>query len=356
MLEVLPKTERNQDVASSRGLLLRLLRAAGPSQIFRHLQVSQRLYGGPLLEIFIAALFDEVANVIRSGLLRQYRKHEEDIAVVRGRINFTYQAVRLWNRPDVLACKFDDLTVDNKWNRVVKSALRDVRPWITSSLLRRRWSELIVVFDEVADFSFESADLRDMFLDRQAIRYKEVLSWARLIFALLTPEVRGGKDPAPGLLFDMNLLFQTVVVSLFRRECQTSPNIEVLSQDTGRYLGDESTTRITVLALRPDLVIKKGGKVVAVADAKWKEPFRNEEGFVIPSAEDAYQMHAYSTAYECRSLLLAYPCFQWHASTKPTAISLAGALGASLRIACVDLSSEVFRLRNIEGVVLDMNS
>jgi 5-methylcytosine-specific restriction endonuclease McrBC regulatory subunit McrC len=68
---VLPKVDDAVTPAECRGVLLRLLRQAGDFPFFRHLTVGHDLRHAPLLDVFIAAFFDAVADIARGGLLRQ---------------------------------------------------------------------------------------------------------------------------------------------------------------------------------------------------------------------------------------------------------------------------------------------
>jgi 5-methylcytosine-specific restriction endonuclease McrBC regulatory subunit McrC len=68
---------------------------------------------------------------------------------VRGRIAVMRQLGKLANRPDLVACTFDELAVDNVWNQVLKRAIRTTRPWIRSGELNRQWVELMGVLDGV---------------------------------------------------------------------------------------------------------------------------------------------------------------------------------------------------------------
>ena len=86
VLEILPKIDELAPPEECRGVLLRLLRTAEQFPVFRHLSVGHHLRQAPLLEVFIATFFDAVAEIVRGGLLRQYREREQDLQVVRGRI------------------------------------------------------------------------------------------------------------------------------------------------------------------------------------------------------------------------------------------------------------------------------
>jgi 5-methylcytosine-specific restriction enzyme subunit McrC len=350
VLEVLPKT---QDGASTeeecRGVLLRLLRCTGRIPQFQHQPVGQHLRRAPLLEAFIAAFFDAVTMLTRGGLLKQYLEQENDLTMVRGRIDVARQLGAHANRPDVVACAFDELTIDNVWNRVLKKGIRCTRPWIQSVELSRRWVELMGVLDDVNDTQLNGVDVARLAFNRQAERYREAIDWASWILALLAPTLRAGRSNAPALLFDMNKLFESAVAAVAHTRAFASSGLTVETQDMSRNLASVVTQdRVeSAFQLRPDLVFRRGATVVGIADSKWKLVSCDRRKRLMPSEADMYQMHAYASAFQCNDLALVYP---WHdalVDTAGAAFRLPGVNGLSavVSVLCLDVHDDELPLR-----------
>lgn len=242
------------------------------------------------------------------------------------------------------------MTADNVWNRFLKAALRAVRPWITSVDLHRRWIELVSVFDEVADQVMEADSLRRFPFDRQARRYREATDWARWILSLLSPSIRAGANTAPGLLFEMNLLFQSAVANALRREFEQEPDVRLDVQDVGLHLATMGADGRSAFALRPDIVIRRGNEVVGVLDTKWKKlGGQADKEFGVASA-DTYQMHAYASAYGCREVTLLYP---WHSGLRALPghfyqLATTGPVKPLLRLGFVDVGRSPLTLIGLE--------
>lgn len=335
ILEILPKTQGGEDTAEQcRGVLLRLLKLTDRFPQFQHLPTGQHLRRAPLLEAFIAAFFDSVTAVLRGGLLRQYQEHEEDLQIVRGRIVVGRQMGVHANRPDLVACAFDELTADNVWNRVLKKAIRVTRPWIRSIELNRRWVELLGVLDEVDDTQLTSVDVARLNFDRRAERYRTAIDWARWILALLAPALRAGRSEAPALLFDMNKLFESAVANILRRRAIRHPDLRVMTQDVSCSLATvvAANREEAGFALRPDLVVRRGSEVVAIADTKWKLLEQDRRGRQVPSEADMYQMNAYATAFGCSELALIYPLHRGLKTAVDTEFRLPEINGVSARV------------------------
>lgn len=342
-LEILPKVEETPNREQGRSLLLNMLQKAAAIPGARVRSAGQGTSSYPLLEVFIAAFFETVFSIVKGGLLRKYHARTDDLNVVRGRIAARRQFGALFNRADVIACEFDELTPNSIWNRVLKAAIRILRPWISSPHISRQWIELMIVFDEVEDVQVTRRMLDALIFDRHALRYRTAITWARWILAELSPDLRAGGHEAPALLFDMNLVFQAAVANELQRALPTGTDLWV--QDTGRYLATVAQSGQPVLGLRPDIVLSRNGRVVTVADTKWKvlEP---SDGTIVASAADVYQMLAYSAAYQCADLVLLVP---WHPALPPGLMSeltlpSLGNLKPRLRIESVDVASDSWDL------------
>ncbi|WNM63368.1 McrC family protein [Candidatus Nitrospira neomarina] len=345
-LEILPKIDDDNRPDECRGLLLRMLREAADMSIFRHVAVGHNLRHAPLLEVFISAFFDIVASLVRGGLLRQYQEHAEDLRVVRGHIITNRQFSVHANRPDIVACRFDELTSDNLWNRLLKVALQTVGPWISNTELYRRWIELKLAFDEVADIHANVQMLNRLVFDRQATRYRLAIDWVRWILSLLSPDLRAGDNAAPGLLFDMNVLFESVLAALIGRNA-IGAGLTLFAQETEKYLVTvQESGGHRAFGLRPDLVIRRSEQVIAIGDTKWKRLVVRKDGYLLPPTQDLYQMQAYAAAYSCENLALIYPWHSGLAGSKETAFELprVGEMQPVVHILCIDLHSDPFVL------------
>jgi 5-methylcytosine-specific restriction enzyme subunit McrC len=308
LIEVLPKVgfDGSSD-RDSRALLLSLLRDAGYISVSAHDAAGQSLTRHTLIEAFVVSFLDRISELAKGGLRSDYLAFSDDLAVVRGRIDIKRQITKLANRPDLIACEFDELTIDNAWNRAVKRALRVVRPWVVESDLRRRWIGAISLFEGVSDVAMSAEQVEALPADRKAVRYSEVLAWVRVILRLFSPSIRAGDHAAPSLLFDMNRVFQACVTRWMRERAVGEPAVAVSGEDTSRWFarrGRESGRRI--YNLRPDIVVRRSGAVIAIVDTKWKR-LEAEGAESFPALSDAYQLFAYAASFACPSLCLIYP-------------------------------------------------
>ena len=350
-IEVLPKVGEVGRHAESRDVLLRLLRASQDSPSQRLNPVGQGLGAAPLMEIFIKVFFDEVAALMKGGLLRRYRELEEDCLAVRGSILLGRQLTTLVNRPNRIACRFDDLTADNRWNRLIKAGLRAVRPWLRSYDIQRTWVELMSAFDEVSDTADPHALLASLQYDRQGARYRPAIGWVERILNFLAPNLRTGGKNAPGLLFDMNRLFESVVTERMR-SLGWERQLGVEAQNDSRWFARlHGRPGRAEFRLRPDVLFTDRGAPVAIADAKWKRPKLGRDGVIVPDEADVYQLHSYSAAWGCEHLALVYPWDEKLRGARLTIFDLpaTGDRKPQLAVLCLDIGRDDMPLRMGSG-------
>jgi 5-methylcytosine-specific restriction enzyme subunit McrC len=343
ILEILPKIDSTSSEVADRSTLLRMLRVARMLPAYTAQGASHNLRHAHLLDAFVQAFLNSVFAIVRGGLLRQYLHEEDDLKVVRGRIDLRRQLSINWNRQDRIACKFDELTVDNRWNRVLKLAITLVRPWIASMDLFRRCVELSVLFDEVRLVSASDALSYSLRSHRQASRYRTAIEWAMAIIRLLAPSLRAGQHAAPALLYDLNKLFESAIAVYL--EGRLPPGYALQAQAWGKPFGklvDQPAS--TFATLRPDLVLRRRGEVIAIGDTKWKVPDA-PSGYITPNPGDLYQMYAYAAGFNC-DVTLIYPWQSNLKNARATVIELpeTGGFKPRLHMVCVDVTCDPFRL------------
>ena len=175
------------------------------------------------------------------------------------------------------------------------------------------------------------------------------MDWSRRILAMESPSFRGGDDTAPGLLFDLNALFERAVARWMRRSLASSaPDVLVLSQHDSLHLArtSEDPGR-PAFRLRPDVVLVRNDTLVLIADTKWKVLSSDRRALLRPDSADIYQMHAYASAYNCDHLALVYPWHDGLETSRETSFLLPSAGGHSpeVSIVCLDLRESAVEVR-----------
>ena len=294
-VEILPKIDRPDGAV--RRALVHMLSVAYGLPVADNELTRLAAQDETLLEFLVGVFADRLLTAVRRGLPHRYRLRQDDLSLLRGKLNISRQIARHIARSDLLACRFDELSVDTPLNRVLKAAVVRLRSITRHAANARRLAELSARFEFVA----ESHDpLREpVAIDRTNIAFHRLYAWSRLFLSGNWQSTTSGANAGVALLFPMNDLFETFVGRVM--QSVLAPGATRL-QHTGRYAltaRDQS-----MFALRPDIVVDND----IVIDTKWKR-LNSDDRVVGVEQSDVYQMLAYAHAYEARRVVMLYP---WH--------------------------------------------
>jgi 5-methylcytosine-specific restriction enzyme subunit McrC len=266
--------------------------------VFQHADV---LYSTDqcLFEPLVELLCELVAARVRRGLVQDYMNHEENLAVLRGRILFEQQVAVNAVRPDRLFCRYQQQTPDNEDNQIVK--------WTLRYLASQRWSTRTVHslrvnlrhFAEVSLRAPSRGALSARVYNRMNDDYRLLHDFCRLFLENRAITERAGDWQFRGFLLDMNLLFEAFVTTAFSTVAPSS--LTVYPQRKDLFSSPPSIP----MWIRPDVTVSEGPRTAAIVDAKYKRldgPFGNP---------DFYQMLAYGTVLRCNRAYLFYPATEW---------------------------------------------
>lgn len=238
-----------------------------------------------------------VTEAIRPGLLQGYRVTEEALAVVRGRILIDEQLKRRAGTWLPIEVSYDDFTVDNPENRVLRAALERLhRNPLVSADVRRRIGVLLLQFADVSRL-VPGMPLPDWRITRLNRRYDIALELARLVLASSSFEHRVGFVAVDGFVLDVPKIFEDFVSAALG---DVLPGLLAGSSVMDQY--PTTLDEGAEVDMRPDIVwLDDALRPLAVIDAKYKE--ERVSGF--PNA-DLYQAMAYATVLRLSDAHLIY--------------------------------------------------
>lgn len=319
-LEILPKVDSEapaEDVPTVRRQLVSLLDLALDLGVGEGGALAMAHEAESLLEILIRVFAERLLAETRRGLPRRYIGCNDDLPVLRGRLDvarqFTVHAVR----PDRLACRYDLLSSDIPLMQVMAASVVFLRGQARAPKTQRLLDELRFALADVSLLPLSALPWQKVQIDRTSRRWESLFRLAELLVRRDWQSTRHQSDSHIGLtlLFPMEKLFEDAVVSLLRRALASAPwarGIEVVAQGGARKcLGDwneDATAEGRHFATFPDIQLKRGKEVLAIIDTKWKRlainPLDAKRGV---SQSDVYQMMAYARLYRCDRLMLLYP-------------------------------------------------
>jgi len=237
----------------------------------------------------------QAERAVGQGLLQGYRVVDEAIYGVRGRIDTSRQLSQQAGMTLPIEVTYDDYSVDVVENQLLAGATEVLLRLQLPDVLRLRLQKLRMSFVDVEPTrpmrrppSVQSTRLNT--------RYKAGIALARIVLRSASIEDYG--DPQTiGTSFrvDMNKVFEDIVGSGLRRHVAAQTLGDVCLQNVVD-LDDDGHFKI-----RPDIVWRRWGEVVSVADIKYKRP--DLDG---TKSGDLYQALAYATRFGLTKCALIY--------------------------------------------------
>lgn len=309
-IEILPKLARKIRERSAaenerlRGVLLRMLRDAFDLEPALRGSADLRVARLPLLEAFFRMFLETLERLVKRGLSGGYARVEGNERFFKGKLLVAEHLRRNFVRRERFWVAYDVFHSDTPANRLLRSGLDFVRVQAASEANRRAAGRLAGAFEEIppsrdcgADFAACAATERDG-LQREALRWCDVFLRGRGLANL------PGTRRARAFLFPMETVFERAVARALRRNAPEG--VEVTAQEKRWHLFEESPWG-GAFRLKPDIVIRREGTVLAVADTKWKLLSDNEKTNYDMSQADMYQMYAYQKRYGAERAVLVYP-------------------------------------------------
>lgn len=237
-----------------------------------------------LVHVLADAFVRQADQALGRGVIQGYVERDDELAVVRGRMRYREQVTRRFGQITPLLVRFDDFTIDVVENQLVRAAAKILRrvPGL-DPIVARKLRTFVQRLDDVSDL-IPGQPLPSWRANRRNAHYDTVLWFASMVLKHRSVDLLAGAVEVNGFIIDMATVFEDFVTAALTDSVEKIDG-RVRAQDP-RTLDMTDTVKIA-----PDLVWYRGGKPIAVIDAKYKV----EKVAGYPNA-DLYQMLAYCTA------------------------------------------------------------
>lgn len=282
ILEILPKTVKDNDIEKSKQIFMKLLHLLYKLPNYKNINSTnfERIKDLEIFEIFIFMFLEEVGIIIKKGIKSDYVGCEDNLFYLKGKLLINEQIKRNSIHKERFYVQYDDYNQNRAENRLIKSTLKllsnisrdfDNQRKIRQYLEHMNWIELSLNIDK--DFSMVKTG-------RGMEHYKNALIWSKVFLKKESFSSFSGDTVAFAILYPMEKLFECFVQWWLEKEYS---HLQIEAQNGGVDFVKKLFT------VRPDFLIKKDNQVICVADAKWKL-IESDKEF---SQSDFYQLFAY---------------------------------------------------------------
>lgn len=247
-----------------------------------------------ILEIIADAFAGMVERRLDLGLYRNYVEEEDNLPTVRGRILVAQDVHRNAILRHRTYCRYTTYSWDLPENQVIRQVARHLSARGFSPRLTGRFIALDHQMAEVSPSRLVASDVDRFTYNRQSEDYRPIHRYCRFFLNGASLNEEAGEEAFDGFLWNMNMLFEVFVARMLDERLGSPYR---LSDQVRTHLDDGCT-----VAIRPDLVLSRGGRNVLVGDTKYKRLDDAEHKHA-----DLYQMLAYCTALDVGTGVLIYP-------------------------------------------------
>lgn len=297
-IEILPKLYGYVSTDELRMVLMRMITVSHQNPSVREMPGMVQMQKNSLIEMLIDTFLNLLEKYVKEGLQHSYRKIDQNINRVKGRILFGKQFSRNVLDPTKFWCRFSKFTADNEINRFMKLCLQQMYKVSNDNQNKRRIKYLMPVFDDIATVTKEKALSKPIVFNSTNYRAEEAYRYGVLFLNNIFSTLSAGNTSISMILFNMNDLYELFIY----RVSKVVFGNNAIYQMRGNYLLERDSDSKKYVGLRPDITIKKSSGMMDIIDTKWKIPknFAKEA--------DTYQMNAYSSSIKnVERIILLYP-------------------------------------------------
>ena len=229
-------------------------------------------------DLFAEILVKGVSRQLKQGLYREYVPMQENLSVMRGKLNINDTIALQVQRKQKLSCEFDEFSEDNIYNQILKVTIyrltlaRDI-----DEKRRNALKKLIVFFGNVRLIQPDHIAWNRLIYQRNNRNYELLLNICYLVLnSLLQSTDEGSYKLIEFSDEQMNTLFQRFVFEYYKqehKELDVSAPIMKWTEET-----EESNPLIKYLpVMKTDIVLKqKYGDKTLIIDTKYYKRILNQ--------------------------------------------------------------------------------
>ena len=258
-------------------------------------------------DLIVSSLASEVSRLLAGGIYRTYLTRHHPLPSPRGRILFSHLS-RGPVTTATLPCRFDERHENVLPNRVLLAGLDLASRLAVNPEIRSRAQRLRATLADRVELVALTQDtfraLRNG-SSRLTSAYEPALGLIRLLVAGSGVGFDSGAERAelPGFLLDMNRLFQDVLERFLREWLEGATVLpQYQLQDMFRYDPGFNPRQQRSPKPRPDFVLWQRDRVVAIADAKYRDLWEQS----LPPGM-LYQLSVYALSHaDCQTAVILY--------------------------------------------------
>lgn len=249
-------------------------------------------------DMFSAILSKGLAQQLKQGLYREYISVNEELSTLRGKIDMTSSIKLKLQKKRTLSCEYDELSVNNKFNQIIKSTvLLLIRQPSVSSKHKNELKKVMLYFSEVDTIDFSTIKWDMLRYQRNNQNYKMLLNVCYFVIKGLLYSDEKGNFKVASFLDEQRMchLYERFILEYYRYHYKG-----VLSANSTQVPWNTDDGVIDFLpVMQTDIMLKHKDKTLII-DAKYYSHSMQKGQYdkVTIHSNNLYQIFTYVKNYD----------------------------------------------------------
>ena len=246
--------------------------------------------------LFAAILAHGVSQQLKQGLYREYVPLQDNLRVLRGRIDISGTIRNKLNRSQRLTCEFDELSENNIYNQILKTTMtilaydaQNVR-----AEYRKKLKQLLRFFNSVEWIEPSTIPWGRLSIQRNNRNYEMLLNICYFVLDGLVQTTEDGRHKMIGFSDEqMSRLYEKFVLEYYRHHY--APNIRAQSTLIDWALPEEvpKTASRFLPAMKTDITLRHNGKTLIIDTKYYAKTMQRQFDRETFHSHNLYQIFAY---------------------------------------------------------------
>lgn len=293
-IEVLPKAGRENNKEVWQAVLLDMLKTCHLLTAHNTGTAQLRLKSNSLLHLYFELFLNEVETLIRRGLIKKYRKENNQAKALKGPIQFASHIAKNTIHKERFFISDSFYDTNHLLHQILNETIKVIALFTSESIVLDKLKKVKTLFPLTDNLNITTYHFNRIPLSRKHIPYQKALLIAELILMNYRPDIKSGSKDLIALMFDMNKLWEEYILQSLKKEGNQEFTIRGQKQ---RVFWNNSKV------IKPDIVLEsRENNQTFIIDTKWKVVKDGK-----PSDDDLKQMYAYNHRWDCSHSMLLYP-------------------------------------------------
>lgn len=246
-----------------------------------------------IYDLLSKILYKAVVQQIKQGLYREYVCHNEDLLAIKGKINVTQTIKYRMSRKQKMNCEFDDLTVNNSYNQIIKSTILFlIQSDEVSKEQKLQFKSVLRYLQDVDQIQFKSINWSKLNYNKSNQSYKVIINICYFIIKSQLLSNEEGRKKVIGFTDDcLHRLYEKFILEYYRVHYPSlKPNSSKIAWD----IDDERNLEF-MPEMITDIHLTDGNKTLIIDAKFYGKSMQEKYGRKKFHSNNIYQIMAYVT-------------------------------------------------------------